>query len=111
MILEAESTSCGTTGGATHSKLLADFNPRDPEELERGHAMLEEVKRLRKDRAAFEDVIGWRGRRTPITAVVADLADSRDPGLKKAMARIKRAMPKRLLSTQERDLAQEADAR
>ena len=48
--------------------------------------------RLRKDKALFDDILGWRGRRTPITAVVADLSDPSDPGRRKAVARIRRSL-------------------
>ncbi|MHB1526858.1 MAG: hypothetical protein ACYCZN_11380 [Candidatus Dormibacteria bacterium] len=48
--------------------------------------------RLRQDKALFDDILGWRGQRTPITAVVADLADPRDPGRRKAIARIRRSL-------------------
>ncbi|MCP3914130.1 MAG: hypothetical protein GY711_01075 [bacterium] len=33
-----------------------------------------EIGCLRSDESVFQDVIGWRGRRTPITAGVADLS-------------------------------------
>jgi hypothetical protein len=52
--------------------------------------MLAELVRLRKDEAVFNDVLGVIGSRTPITAVVADLAAPSDPGLKKALARVRR---------------------
>jgi hypothetical protein len=58
-------------------------------------AMLRDLRRLRADKAVFDDIFGWKGKRTPITAVAADLADPRDPGLRKAIARIKRALPSR----------------
>jgi hypothetical protein len=58
-------------------------------------AMLRDLRRLRADKAVFDDIFGWKGKRTPITAVAADLADPRDPGLRKAIARIKRALPGR----------------
>jgi hypothetical protein len=38
------------------------------------------VRRLRAVQAVFDDVLGWRGSRVPITAVVADLANARMPG-------------------------------
>ena len=39
---------------------------------------------------AIRDILGWHGHLIPITATVADLADPRDPGLKKVLARIRR---------------------
>lgn len=64
---------------------------------ERGRAeqLAAEVRRLRQDRALFDDILGWRGHRTPITAVAADLTDPRDPGRRKAVARIRRSLPRR----------------
>jgi hypothetical protein len=50
------------------------------------------VRRLRADRAVFDDVLGWRGSRVPITAVVADLANARDAGTRKVVARVKRSV-------------------
>lgn len=54
--------------------------------------LVADALRLRKDQALFDDILGWRGHRTPITAVVADLADPRDPGRRKAVARIRRSL-------------------
>jgi hypothetical protein len=63
---------------------------RDPIEKDKGEALLAEVARLRKDDAVFADVMGPRGNRIPITAVVANLTQPTDPGTKKALARIRR---------------------
>jgi hypothetical protein len=57
--------------------------------------MLRDLHRLRADKEVFKDIFGWKGKRTPITAVVADLANPRDPGLRKAITRIKRTLPGR----------------
>ena len=54
--------------------------------------MLEDVRQLRADQAVVDDVLGWRGSRVPITAVMADLADARDAGTRKAVARVKRSV-------------------
>jgi hypothetical protein len=51
-----------------------------------------DLARLRKDDALFKDILGWGGHRTPITAVVANIADGRDAGRKKAVARVRRAI-------------------
>jgi hypothetical protein len=40
----------------------------------------------------FDDVLGWRGSRVPVTAVVADLAHARDAGTRKALARVSRSV-------------------
>lgn len=42
----------------------------------------------------FNDVLGWHHHRLPVTAVVANLADPKDAGLKKAITRLKRAIAK-----------------
>ena len=68
------------------------MNARDSAERARAQALLEDLSRLRKDAEVFEDVIGWRGNRVPITAVAGDIADPQDPGLKKAIARVKRTV-------------------
>jgi hypothetical protein len=54
--------------------------------------LVEEVGRLRADQAVFADVLGWRGSRVPITAVVADLANARDAGTRRAVVRVKRSV-------------------
>ena len=51
----------------------------------------EALARLRKDETIFADVVGFRGSKLPITAVVADLSNPKDAGLTKALARVKRA--------------------
>ena len=51
--------------------------------------------RLRRDPALFNDILGWRGHRTPITAVAADITDPQDPGRRKAVARIRRSLTRR----------------
>jgi sugar phosphate isomerase/epimerase len=53
------------------------------------------VVRLRKDKELVADILGTRGNRIPVTAVVADLADPNDPGWKKAIARTRRAIRSR----------------
>ena len=67
---------------------------RGEEDRLRGKALLEEFGRLRKDPAIFKDVMGPLGSRVPITALVADLSDPKDPGLRKALARVKRTIRK-----------------
>ncbi|OGF04723.1 MAG: hypothetical protein A2W00_09520 [Candidatus Eisenbacteria bacterium RBG_16_71_46] len=66
-------------------------NIRSVRERRGAERLVEELARLRKNEAIFQDILGWRGHRIPITAVVANLADPRDPGLKKALARIARS--------------------
>jgi hypothetical protein len=58
-------------------------------------ALVADVIRLRKDKELAGDILGTRGNRIPVTAVVADLADPNDPGWKKAIARTRRAIRSR----------------
>jgi hypothetical protein len=71
---------------------LVVVNLRDHTEKDKGEALLAEVARLRKDDAVFTDVMGPRGNRVPITAVVANLTQPTDLGTKKALARIGRVI-------------------
>jgi hypothetical protein len=77
--------------GIEHAQLVV-LNPCEEAERRRAQGLLEDVRRLRADRAVFDDVLGWRGSRVPITAVVADLANARDAGTRKAVARVKRSV-------------------
>lgn len=71
---------------------LVVVNIRDDTEKDAGEAVLTEVARLRNDSEVFTDVMGPRGHRIPITAVVANLTQSTDPGTKKALTRIRRVL-------------------
>ena len=71
---------------------LVVVNIRSAGERARGESIVEEVGRIRKDSAVFEDVLGFRGNKIPVTAVVANLVDRDDAGTKKALARVRRAM-------------------
>jgi hypothetical protein len=62
---------------------LVVVNVRDPAERPAAEQLLVDLARLRKDDALFNDIVGWRGYRVPITAVVANLADPRDGGRKR----------------------------
>jgi molybdopterin-guanine dinucleotide biosynthesis protein len=77
--------------GIEHAQLVV-VNVRTDAERELAKAVLAAVDRLRKDDAVHADVMGPRGSRVPITAVIANLADPNDPGTKKAIARIRRAL-------------------
>lgn len=77
--------------GIEHAQLVV-VNVRDHAQRERAPELLADLTRLRMDKQVFDDVLGWRGRRVPITAVVADLSDARDPGTRKAVARVKRTV-------------------
>jgi hypothetical protein len=76
--------------GLEHAQLIV-VNLRNPNQRDGAEAVIAGVTRLRKDPAVFDEVLGYRGSRTPVTAVVANLADTRDAGLKKAIARVKRS--------------------
>jgi hypothetical protein len=68
---------------------LVVVNIRDDAEKDTGETLLTQVARLRNDREVYTDVMGPRGNRVPITAVVANLTD---PGTKKALKRIRRVI-------------------
>jgi len=71
---------------------LVVVNVRDPAERPAAEQLLVDLARLRNDDALFNDILGWRGHRTPITAVVANISDPRDSGRKKAIARVRRTI-------------------
>ena len=48
-----------------------------------------------KDEEVYRDVVGLRGNKLPVTAVIADLTNPKDAGLKKAVTRVKRATKRR----------------
>jgi hypothetical protein len=77
--------------GIEYAQLVV-VNACEDSERRRAHSLLEDVRRLRADQAVFDDVLGWRGSRVPITAVVADLADVRDAETRRAVARVKRSV-------------------
>lgn len=77
--------------GLAHAQLVV-VNLRGEAERQAAAALVEDVGRLRKDEAVFHDVLGFRGSKVPVTAVVADLSNPKDPGLKKAIARVRRTV-------------------
>ena len=76
--------------GIEHAQLVV-VNVRHDSERGAGEQLVADLVRLRKEEKLFNDVLGFRGRRTPITAVVANLAQPSDPGRRKALARVRRA--------------------
>ena len=78
----------GGYAGIEHAQLVV-LNTAEDAGRERAQGLLEDVRRLRADRAVFDDVLGWRGSRVPITVVVAD---PRHAGTRKAVARVKRSI-------------------
>ena len=71
---------------------LVIVNLRPEDDPERAHELCAEIPRLRKDQDVFDDVIGPLGNRVPITAVVADLGEASDAGLRKCLARVRRTL-------------------
>lgn len=77
--------------GIEHAQ-LAVVNIRNALERSLAEQLVADVGRFRKDKAVFDDVLGFRGSRIPITAVVANLADPADPGRRKVIARVRRTL-------------------
>lgn len=77
--------------GIQHSQVVI-VNTRGTHERRWGEQIVADIVRLRKDEALFADILGFRGHRLPITAVVANLTDPDDQGRKKALARVRRAL-------------------
>jgi hypothetical protein len=75
--------------GIQHAQLVV-VNIRSESEQEGGEQIVADVVRLRKDEELYDDILGFRGSKIPITAVVANLTDPDDPGRKKALARAAR---------------------
>ncbi len=74
---------------------LVIVNVRDEDERRRAEDLLSDLVKLRQDKEILSDVLGYRGNRIPITAVGANLADLADPGLKKAIAKVRRVVQSR----------------
>ena len=74
---------------------LVVVNDRHGGNRQAAEALVADVVRLRKDKELVADILGPRGNRIPVTAVVADLTDPNDPGRKKAIARTRRAFRSR----------------
>jgi hypothetical protein len=77
--------------GIEHAQLVV-VNMRNATERSQGERLVGDLGRLRKEPALFTDILGMRGNKIPITAVVANLSDPKDAGLKKALGRVGRAM-------------------
>lgn len=74
---------------------LVIVNVRTVEERDAAERVVEDLSRIRKDDSIYREILGLRGNKVPITAVIADLTDRKDAGLKKAIARVKRATKRR----------------
>lgn len=77
------------------SAQLVVLNVRCAADRRAAEAVVADVARLRKDEQVYRDVVGRQGNKLPVTAVVADLSEPGDAGLKKATARVKRAARRR----------------
>ncbi len=73
---------------------LVIVNIREESRRAEAEALVGEVARLRKDDAVRKDVLGPYGHRLLVTAVAANLLDAKDPGRKKAVARVRRVIPR-----------------
>jgi hypothetical protein len=80
--------------GIEHAQLVV-VNVRGERERKNGEEIVANLARLRKDETLFNDILGFRGSKIPVTAVVANLTDARDAGRKKAIARVRRALQAR----------------
>jgi hypothetical protein len=80
--------------GIEHAQLVV-VNMRNEAERRHAERLIGDLRRLRKGPALFGDVLGLRGSKIPITAVVANMKDPKDAGLKKALARIARTIRRR----------------
>jgi hypothetical protein len=80
--------------GAERAQLVV-VNVRCDAERRAAEAFVDDIARLRKDEEVYRDVVGLRGNRRPVAAVIADLSNPKDAGLKKAVARVKRATKRR----------------
>jgi hypothetical protein len=75
--------------GIEHAQLVV-VNVRHDSERGAGEQLAADMVRLRKDKKLFNDVLGFRGSRSPITVVVANLAPPADMERNKALARVRR---------------------
>jgi hypothetical protein len=92
--LTAEWTLAPTHRGLERAGLVV-LNVRAQDAHEAAERMLPEIARLRTDDEIRIAVLGRFAHRMPVTAVVADLANAKDPGTRKAIARAKRTIVQR----------------
>jgi hypothetical protein len=87
-----EWTISDTHQGITHAQLVV-VTVRGDDEKQLGEPRLAEVARLRGDPEVFEDLrFRLAGGRIQVTAVAADLTNRKDPGTRKALARVRRTL-------------------
>lgn len=70
---------------------LVVINIRDEAERDPAEHLISDLARIRDDETVSRDILSRR-RPTRVTAVVANLKERADPGLRKALARIRRAV-------------------
>jgi len=75
--------------GIEHAGLV---NVRDEAERANAARLVADIVRLRREPELFTAILSWRGNRTPVTAVAADLLDRGDVGRRKALSRARRTM-------------------
>lgn len=80
--------------GIEHAQLVV-VNVRTDGERAAAEIAVDQITRLRTDDEVHRDVVGLRSSKVPITAVVADLLNPKDAGLKKSVMRAKRATNRR----------------
>ena len=81
--------------GIEHAGLVV-VNVRDQTERANAARLVADIARLRKEPQLFAAILSWRGNRTPITAVAADLLDRGDVGRRKALSRARRSVRRSL---------------
>ncbi len=69
---------------------LVVVDVREERERDSAERLVSDVARLRADEELFRDILSRRGRR--VSAVVANVGERGDPGLKEALARVRRAV-------------------
>lgn len=74
-----------------HARFVV-VNVRDDSERPLAERITREVERIWSDEEVRRDVVRYSPTRRPPTVQIANLANRRDPGTRKAVARIKRAM-------------------
>lgn len=71
---------------------LVIVNVRTEDDRAAAKELAADVKRVREESEFFDDIIGHRGTRVPVTVVTADVTVPAGVELKKALARIRRAV-------------------
>ncbi len=74
---------------------LVVVSVRSDADRRQAEAVVSDIARLREDDDVFRDVVRRRGNRVAITTVVANVANPKDAGTKKAVARVRRATQRR----------------